>query len=138
MKKLIILFFTTILVLSTSGCGTRNQSFTIDELELKQIAWDSLGKSTKNTIIGDENDIQYLPIEGSIVTKVVNNAPPDVWKKAELRVVDSRYLSNIKTKHEKTIIITFETDLRSKILRYIDPISKKVIYKEVVPRFHWQ
>lgn len=137
MKKLNILALITVLIFSMIGCEAKNQTTTINELELKQIAWESLDKSTKNLIIGDENDIQY---EGSIVPMAVNNAPADVWKEAKLKVVDHKYYlpTNINTKSEKIIVITFETISDSKILRYIDPVSKKVIYKQIVPPFQWE
>ncbi|MBB6633619.1 hypothetical protein [Cohnella thailandensis] len=100
------------------------------------MAWNSLGEEVKNNVIGSEGDIGYR-VEPSGVNVIINNAPSDVWKQAEVKFLgESEIAAAVQArvlhgKPDEVARVSFKLMLggstNAPYRVFVDPLEGKVI-----------
>jgi hypothetical protein len=137
--KVRIIFLLFILVIG--GCQSRDSKDLNDD-QLRELAWNVLEESERSTIVGSKDDIEYKDDHNSGVVTIINNAPEDVWKSAQIVYLNENQVKGIsnklKVKNSKEIVeVNFRTLLGETsnvdyepIKVYIDLDKGNVIGKE--------
>jgi len=88
------------------GCQSE-VSKPINDDRIRELAWSELNESEKSSIVESREDIIYEDQNITGVTTLINNAPPDVWKRAEVKYLNENEVKEIAQK--------FKANLKSNI-----------------------